>query len=83
MTPPADGTFCWIADEGIVAIFGGGVWNADFLPVAGLRVGGAIMLGAPPVAIAEPVGGSVIDAEARAVLSDLLSQLRAHGILTP
>lgn len=79
---PPEGTLCWIADDGIVAVFGGGVWNADFLPVAGLRVDGVPMLAAPPVAIGAPEGGSVIDTEARAVLESLLDYLREQGLLT-
>lgn len=81
IAPSPEGMLCWIADEAIVAVFGGGVWNAA-LPVAGLRIGGATMLTEPPVAIAAPVGGSVIDVEARAVLGSLLSYLADQGLLT-
>lgn len=78
---PAEGMLCWIADEAIVVVFGGGVWNAA-LPVAGLRIGAAMMLTEPPVAIDAPEGGSVIDIEARAALTSLLGYLREQGLLT-
>lgn len=78
---PAEGMLCWIAEEAIVAVFGGGVWNAA-LPVAGLRVRGAMMLTESPVGIDDPVGGSIIDIEARAVLADILGYLREQGLLT-
>ncbi|WP_339702962.1 DUF2793 domain-containing protein [uncultured Sphingosinicella sp.] len=78
---PAEGMLCWIAEEAIVAVFGGGVWNTA-LPVAGLNIGGAMMLTEPPVAIDAPEGGSVIDIEARSVLAGLLSYFRAQGLLT-
>ncbi len=81
IAPPAEGVICWIADESIVAVFGDGVWHADFFPVAGLRIGGVPMLAATPVSIAAPAGGSVVDAEARAVIGTLLSHLREHGLL--
>lgn len=81
MAPPPEGMLCWIADEAILAVFGGGVWNAA-LPVAGLRIGAAVMLTQPPVAIDAPEGGSVIDIEARAVLAGLLGYLREQGLLT-
>lgn len=81
MAPPPEGMLCWIADEAILAVFGGGVWNAA-LPVAGLRIGAAVMLTQPPVAIDAPAGGSVIDIEARAVLAGLLDYLREQGLLT-
>jgi len=34
-------------------------------------------------AIAEPEGGSVVDAEARAVINAVLAALRAHGLIEP
>lgn len=81
-TPPAEGTLCWIADEKILALYGDGAWNADFLPVAGLKVGGAPMLGATPTMIPAPVGGGTVDAEARATLASLLAYLEEQGLLT-
>ncbi|MBB4633656.1 DUF2793 domain-containing protein [Sphingosinicella soli] len=81
IAPPAEGMLCWIADEAIVAVFGGGAWNADF-PVAGLRLSGVSMLGSAPVSIAAAEGGSVIDTEARAVIESLLIYLRTQGLLT-
>lgn len=78
---PAEGMLCWIADEAILAVFGGGVWNAA-LPVAGLNIGGAMMLTEPPIAIDTPAGGSVIDIEARAALAGLLGYFREQGLLT-
>ncbi len=79
-TPP-EGTICWIADETIVAVYGDGAWQADFLPVAGLRVGGVPMLGATPVAVADPAGGGIVDTEARAAIAALLAYLRTQGLV--
>ena len=79
---PAEGTLCWIADEGVVAVFGGGGWNVDTLPIGGLRIGGVAMLTVPPIAIDAAEGGGVIDIEARAVLASLLQHLRELGLLT-
>lgn len=62
-------------------MFGGAAWNAA-LPVAGLKIGGAVMLTESPIAIDMPEGGSVIDIEARAVLGTLLTYLREQGLLT-
>lgn len=78
---PGDGLLCWIVDEGLLAVFGNGAWNADFLPVGGLRIGGADIFGAPRVEIAEPSGGSVIDDAARTTISILLNYLRTQGII--
>lgn len=82
ISAPPDGTFCWIADEGVIAVFGGGIWNVDHLPLGGLRIGGTAMLGAAPIVIEGPTGGSVIDVQARAVLESLLAYLRTQGLVT-
>ena len=81
MTESQSGTLCWIADEAILAVFGANIWNADFLPVSGLRIGSAEIFGAPRAEVMEPAGGSVIDVQARAVIGLLLGYLRTQGIV--
>lgn len=79
---PVEGTLCWVADAAVLAVFGGGKWNTDFLPVGGLSIGNANMFGAARINVPEPFGGTMIDIEARAAIGQLISYLRAQGLLT-
>ncbi|MGH9872474.1 MAG: hypothetical protein ACRD9S_08410 [Pyrinomonadaceae bacterium] len=62
-----------------------GTLNASFdvttTSSAFYKANGIQVVGARQAAIADPRGGSVVDAEARAALVDLLSKLRAHGLI--
>jgi hypothetical protein len=49
----------------------------------GYQVRGAQVVGAPGAAVGDASGGGVIDVQARAALNQLLSRLRAHGLITP
>ena len=78
---PATGMLCWVEDEAVFGVHANGAWAFDFLPVGGLRIGGADLFGAARDDVANPAGGTVIDVEARAALSALLTYLRAQGVL--
>lgn len=58
-----------------------GAWEAGIARCGELRIGGQKVVGGRASAIAEPVGGVTIDAEARACLSALLTGLRGHGLI--
>jgi hypothetical protein len=75
------GTVAWVADEGVLGVHDGAGWAIDFLPVGGLRIGGADLFGAARSDIAAPSGGGVVDVEARAALTNLLAYLRTQGLL--
>lgn len=77
---PVRGSLAWIVDEGVFAVYDGG-WSAGGWPVAGLDIGGRPVLSVAPVPVAAPVGGSIVDAEARVAIADVLAALRAQGIL--
>ena len=79
---PLAGCIAWIADEGLFAYHDGAGWRADGWPVAGLHVGGRQVLAMPAAAIAEPSGGAVADVESRAVLGQILTALRALGLVS-
>lgn len=79
----------WTGHAGDIAIFTAGGWR--FVPpVAGMRLydrngasfqtyDGSAWLA--PAAVADPVGGAAVDAEARATLAALLSALRDMGLV--
>ncbi len=76
---PHDGQIALVADTGIMLVHHGG-WQ-DHWPVAGLAIAGRNVLAAPPATVAPATGGSVIDAEARAVLAALIAALQGQGLL--
>jgi hypothetical protein len=77
---PREGTQIWIGSTGSVALFTGGVWRLGELH-GKLFVGGNQVVGPRQTAIAEPSGGSTVDAEARTAIASVLEALRAHGLI--
>jgi Protein of unknown function (DUF2793) len=56
-------------------------WATGALRAASLSVSGVQVVGARLAAVPNPAGGSVIDVEARAALTAILSRLRDHGLI--
>jgi hypothetical protein len=56
-------------------------WALGAIKAASLSVSGVQVVGARLAAVSNPTGGSVIDVEARATLSLILSRLRDHGLI--
>ena len=52
--------------------------RGDAILVAGTKV-----VGAQSAAIAPPVGGTVVDAQARAAIGSILAAMRGHGLIVP
>ncbi|WP_017669056.1 DUF2793 domain-containing protein [Sandarakinorhabdus sp. AAP62] len=77
---PRDGQIALLVDEGLMLIHRGN-WR-DLWPVAGLVVSGRAVLAVPPVSLAAPSGGAIIDSEARTVLTALLAALQQQGIIS-
>ncbi len=78
---PRPGMLVWIEDVQRWARWDGAAWRADDWPVAAISVGGTQVVGAQQPAIADPVGGTTVDTEARAALADMLAMLRSHGLI--
>lgn len=66
---PHDGWRVWSIADRCAAVYRDGVWRLSVTP------------GPRASAVAEPIGGAVIDAEARSVLADVLDVLRDHGFV--
>jgi hypothetical protein len=71
----------WLADRQVTARRIGGAWVAGVLRGDRVVIGGVAVVGPRGAAIADPVGGNVIDGEARATLARILSMLRTHGLI--
>lgn len=78
---PRAGTRVSTADDGVTRVFDGSAWTLDAVRPDGLYVAGVRVAGARAAAIADPAGGGVVDAEARAAVGLVLSALRGHGLI--
>ncbi|MGL1386126.1 hypothetical protein ACSTJO_00070, partial [Vibrio parahaemolyticus] len=59
----------------------GSVWQIGHLAARTLTIGGVQVVGSRQAAIESPTGGSVVDGEARASIANILTALRAHGLI--
>lgn len=79
-TTPRTGCLAWIEAENGFTVYQNG-WTAGGWPVTALRIAGRTVLGVVPVAIAEPVGGAVIDVQSRNTIAQILIALRDQAII--
>lgn len=80
VAPPL-GTRIWVADRGYAMIRTATGWEDDAVRPDGIYIAGDRIIGARGDAIADPSGGAVIDAEARASITAILDMMRSHGLL--
>lgn len=78
---PRAGMRVSVADTGETVVHDGVGWGPAALRTDGVYLNGLRVVGERQAAVANPVGGSVVDAEARASLSALLHALRMHGLI--
>jgi hypothetical protein len=78
--PPREGMQFWLGSTQGNARFQGGEWHLG--EVHGkVFVEGDQVVGSRGESIAEPSGGSTVDAEARAAIVSVLEAMRAHGLI--
>jgi Protein of unknown function (DUF2793) len=78
---PVEGQSLLIRSTGVRATFLGGAWELGLVRATSVMVGGVQVVGSRSVAIASPVGGTVVDTEARTCMAQMLNALRAHGLI--
>lgn len=81
--PPISGMCFYVRSEQTPAHYRDGVWEIGTVRASSLVVAGDQVVGSRAAPIANPAGGSVIDVEARAALTAVLSALRSHGLISP
>ena len=69
------------AADRLTRVHDGSAWTLDAVRPDGFYISGVRVVATRAAAIADPSGGSVIDAEARTVLGQILSTLRNHGLI--
>jgi hypothetical protein len=77
---PCEGMRLWIAADLGFALFSGGEWAVG-RSYGRLFIDGVQLVGPRAVAIAEPAGGPMVDAQARAAIIAVLEALRSHGLI--
>ncbi|RYY22461.1 MAG: DUF2793 domain-containing protein [Sphingomonadales bacterium] len=77
---PCEGMQLWSGLDTGFAIFSGDEWRLGEAH-GRLFVAGEQVIGPRSAAIAEPAGGAVVDAEARATILAVLNAMRAHGLV--
>jgi len=78
---PFEGLAALDKASGQVAQFIGGAWERGHVRGTKLSVAGNQVVGARGAAVAEPAGGTTVDAEARTAIAAILARLRAHGLI--
>lgn len=78
---PRNGTHVLCAADGQSYTHNGTVWQADAMRPDGVYIGGSRVVTARQAAIADPTGGSTVDAQARTAIGEILLILRAHGLI--
>lgn len=77
---PREGMRFWITADHVFALFSEGAWTAG-RSYGRLFVEGVQLVGPRGAGIAEPAGGSTVDAQARATIATILEALREHGLI--
>ena len=72
----------FVKASGLIAAYRAGAWEIGIARASRLMVNGMQVVGSQAGAIADPAGGTIIDAEARAAVSEMLAALRQHGLIS-
>lgn len=76
-----EGMRVWVRSVGVDARFDGTSWQVGAATAGSLSIGGVQVVGNRGAAIAAPVDGTQIDAEARTAIGQILAVLRGHGLI--
>lgn len=80
---PRAGLSLQAADRGHAMQHDGSGWHDAAVREDGFYVDGLRVAGPRVDAVVNPIGGSVVDAEARGAIVQILDALRTHGLITP
>lgn len=78
---PLEGMTLFDRASGLTVVRRGGAWESGIARLAEVRINGVPVLKQRQAAVADPSGGSTIDAECRSALIGVLERLRAHGLI--
>lgn len=69
--------------SGQSATYDGSAWQVGTIKGAKLEIAGMQVVGTRLAAIANRVGGTTADSEARAAIVAILERLQSHGLIAP
>ena len=78
---PFEGMSAFVRGAGVIAVYRGAAWDIGTLGGSQVVIDGQKVIGAREAAIAAPAGGATADSEARAAIGQILSAMRAHGLI--
>lgn len=78
---PVPGMTLWKLDSGYRLHWTGAAWSDGNWPVAALTINGLQVVGPRLETVPSPSGGTIIDAEARAGVDQVIVALRTHGLI--
>jgi len=78
---PVEGMVLYVKSTGTFATYRLGGWELGQVRGSRLLVDGAQVVGLRQGPIGSPAGGSTIDGEARAAITNILSAMRQHGLI--
>jgi Protein of unknown function (DUF2793) len=79
--PPFEGIGVYLKSTTDFANFRGGTWELGLLRGSSVMIGDQRVVGGRAAAIADPAGGTIVDAEARTTIGQILAALRQHGLI--
>ena len=78
---PFEGLQAWVKSTATFAAYRSGAWEVGAIRASQLLVGGQQVVGARAAAVANPAGGTTIDAQARSAIEAILGAMRGHGLI--
>jgi len=78
---PVEGIRLTVRPSGVDFHYWNGAWRSGSLRAEELVIGGVRVVAAAAAAIADPAGGTVVDANVRLCVGQILAALRGHGLI--
>jgi len=78
---PVEGIRLTLRSSGVDFHFWNGAWRSGSVRADELVIGGVRVVGSAAAAIADPAGGTGVDANARICIGQILAALRGHGLI--
>ena len=78
---PTEGMRLTERGSGLELTFRSGAWTSGSLRASEIVIGAQKVVGPRQPSVADPAGGTVIDAQGRLAVTQILAALRAHGLI--